>query len=416
MLHMIDIPILNNHDIFIYPQEDNYIVYAPLASVIAEASSDEIRLLEQELSASKINDTLAMLLQRDNKIISTISSSKSTELTILLNQRCNFSCSYCYSANGRDTTELSPQQLCDIFDWFIQKQRGDELEIVFSGGGDPLLSFDLLHDAILYAKSLARKEDVLLHIGIVTNGSLVTPEIIDFIQEHAIELVISCDILPDVHNTQRSHFTTVADTLYMLKEYHIPVGIRATITPLNVNRQEEMVHYLHEYFPHIQSAAFEIVLSATLFSTKDELQIFYQNFIKHIFKAQQVGEQYGITIGNTIINNVSSLKERACLGKIVVTPQGIITACSRLSSPKEAYFQDLQYGCVSNGKINIDTIKERTLIDAGCNNYGACKSCIAKYHCSGGCLLARKTLPTEYFTEYCNFMKQMVVECLKINL
>ena len=413
MKHEIAIPALNSLDIFVYQLTDEKVlIYAPFANTVVESCRDEILDMEQKAINNIYSEELALLSAKEEKIYRTSKPENITELSVLINQRCNFSCAYCYSADGRDNREMSLEQLISIIDWFVDKRRGTELEIIFSGGGDPLLSFTLLCQGIEYACNKAWQMGVKLNWGIVTNGSTITDEQLDFIEKYKINLVVSFDIIEEVHNKQRSHYDVVSATIDRLCCRNMPFGIRSTITPLNVNRQEEMVNELHQRFPRVKSAAFEAVLNKDLFASANELDLFYRDFANGLFAAQQLGDSLGITIGNTIVNNIDTCKERACLGKLVATPYGHITACSRISSPKEKHFDRFLYGKIDTSGIQINKVAVDRILSEDVNSYSECSSCIAKWHCSGGCLLARYSLPDEFFACYCKFMKRMVAQRL----
>ena len=402
-----------NIDLFAYQTgEDTYLLYAPESAVICIATKKDIKNLELRSAKNESDDFIEALANNLGEIHQVCTPDNITELTVLLNQKCNFSCSYCYSAAGRSNKTIDSAQFKTILDYFITPERGDKLSIIYSGGGDPVLSFDIFQSSVIYARKKATMQNIELSIGIVTNGSTLADEHIDFIRNHNIELVVSCDILEDVHNAQRSHYNTVAATIDKLCNVGIEFGIRSTITPLNVTRQSEMVEVLHQRFPKIRSAAFEVVLNKDLFPEAEDLSHFYDEFINHIFEARKVGRKYGITIGNTLINNVQSLKVRACLGKLVVTPYGNLTACSRIASSQEAYFDNFVYGRVVDNKIEIDCDKYHNLMHHNADNEIGCSDCIAKLHCGGGCLLARLSNPKAYMDAYCNFVRGMTMRAV----
>lgn len=405
-----NIPNLNSKEIFAYPHNGKYLLYAPLADIVGFADELEILSMEEKLGKGEEDDTVNYILaESDRNIDRSGTWSQQTELTILLNQKCNFACSYCYSKEGRDQTEISLELVKKALNHFLNPERGKSLSVVFSGGGDPILSFDIFREAVIYTKHIANLRCLCVEIGIVTNGSTLKDEYITFIKQNHVNLVVSCDILRDVHNAQRSHYDIVAATIDRLCEQGINVGIRSTITPLNVERMKEMVEELHIRFPKVHEAAFEPVLNKDLFPTVLSLNDFYNNFIIHIFEAISYGNQLGITIGNTSINNIDTNKTRACLGKEVLTPHGQLTACSRISSPKEAHYKSFCYGNLSLADgFNVDYNRYKEIIAYNVDSYESCQSCLAKYHCSGGCLLARKSLPNEYFEAYCHFNRELV--------
>lgn len=406
--------IFNKHNIFIVATTDNqYLVYAPLSGVAFYASREELQQISQIIVNQESNEISESLLDKCEIIYETKSTDTIQELTILLNQKCNFSCSYCYSANGRSSVVLDKQKIFSVLDFFINPTRGTGLSIVFSGGGDPILSFDEFKSSVEYARKISNKYSINLNIGIVTNGSTLSDDYINYIKVNHIDLVVSFDILKDVHNTQRSHYDEVVSTIDKLCRKGIQFGVRSTITPLNVSRQCEMVEELHSNFPQIKGAAFEAVLNKKLFSSSAELKQFYEDFIHNFFKAEQQGDEYGIIIGNTIVNSVDSCKERTCPGKLVITPEGHLVACSRLSSNKEMHYDYFKYGVVDKNKVYIDNEKYNTLMSHNVRTKSECQSCVAKWHCGGGCLLAEVSNSAEYFSEYCYFMQNMVISVVE---
>lgn len=406
---MIETPLLNSHDIFAYPSDGAYLLYAPLSGCAAMCDAQELSTLEGMLAADDIQGDLATLLDRSQLVSVPQGADTLTEMTILLNQVCNFSCSYCYSARGRDKSVLDRQLLMHALDAFVTPRRGRHLSLTFSGGGDPMLSFDLLAEAVQYARSLAQQRGIRLDIGVVTNGSTLTDPKIAFIRHNQLQLVVSCDILPDVHNAQRSHYEQVAATIDRLCHEGLTVGLRSTITPLNVCRMVEMVDALHSRFPKVSSAAFEAVLNPSLFADIPALQRFYHQFVEQIFAAIDHGRSLGLEIGNTVINNVSTCKTRSCLGKLVLTPHGSLTACSRIASPADAHYQRFVFGRIDpqDGML-IDTDVYQSIMQSAHCHLAECKSCIAKYHCSGGCLLAHQMLSPGQMQAYCEFNREMV--------
>lgn len=345
-------------------------------------------------------------------------------LNILLNQKCNFSCSYCYSAGGRSNVELSISQVTAVLDYFINRSRGDSLEVVFSGGGDPSLSFPTFREGVIEARRMAEERGVKLNIGMVTNGSRLDDTQIDFFKQQDIDIVISFDILEDVHNRQRSHYDVVAGTINrLIAAGHCP-GIRSTITPLNVCRQVEMVEELKTRFPKLNAAAFETVLNFSLFPTLTDLRKFFDDFVDNYFAAAERGRKIGILIGNTIHNSIQSFEERACPGKLVLSSDGSLTACSRVSAVGDPHYDTFRYGSISpDGEITIDHERYRSLMDASRldadnpdNCRSECRDCIAKWHCGGGCLLARKTASEQQMAELCRFTCKMVEQAYRFEL
>ena len=97
--------------------------------------------------------------------------------TVELTERCNLECAHCYINLPADDQqaqrkELTYEQWCNIFDQIAEEGC---LSLLLTGG-EPLLRPDFL-DIYAYAK---RKGFI---ITLFTNGTMLTPEIADYLQE-----------------------------------------------------------------------------------------------------------------------------------------------------------------------------------------------------------------------------------------
>jgi len=220
-------------------------------------------------------------------------------------------------------------------------------------------------------------------------------------------------VLEDVQNRQRGKYKKVCEGINYLIENGIYPGIRSTITRLNVHRMEEMVYEMVSKFPALGGIAFEPVLNPSLFADAFQLVAYYNAFIDHYFKAAELGSDFQLYVGNTVVLDAETCKERACLSKFTLTPEGEITACSRISSSKEDYYEYFRYGAIGEkGELIIDSKKLERIMQNNVYAYLECSSCIAKWHCGGGCLLARYCNNPEYFDCYCDFVRKMTVKSL----
>ena len=96
MKHEIAIPALNSLDIFVYQLTDEKVlIYAPFANTVVESCRDEILDMEQKAINNIYSEELALLSAKEEKIYRTSKPENITELSVLINQRCNFSGAYC---------------------------------------------------------------------------------------------------------------------------------------------------------------------------------------------------------------------------------------------------------------------------------------------------------------------------------
>ncbi len=153
-----DVTLLNSRDIFPIPvgtffEKENeacYMVYAPLANLFYLSKKEEIERLDKQLADGKEStDSLLMkLLDRNafKDMETEVSPDTFCTLHLLLNEKCNFSCRYCYSAQGRSTREMTEDQIKTMLEYFLSTERKavKDRTVMFMGGGEPTLSWRLL--------------------------------------------------------------------------------------------------------------------------------------------------------------------------------------------------------------------------------------------------------------------------------
>lgn len=398
---------------YLRDSEDRYLLYSPLAHSLAIVDGKELDELTWELESGKrFVDT-----ELQQQLIERIEEPRPNfvthpndvfALTILPNNICNFSCSYCYAAQGHGNDELSEEVLRTVLDFFVDPKRitRRDLYISFGGGGEPLLSWSKVKFAIVYSDSLAREHGFTINYSYASNGSVVNDDIIRTIHTYSIKVNISFDILEEVQNVQRKNYEKVCRTLDLLLENDIIPTINSVITPLNVARQSEMVEQIHSRFPKLRRLSFDYVVDAALYKQRDRLRAFYNQYIEHFFQAEVVGKQVDITVSSIKRHNLEQIKTRSCAGGFDLTPQGKFSMCFFVSSPNEALYEDFVYGKVDNGKLVFDPQKFKTLIEFSSNDRAKCRHCFIRWHCGGGCFYHIKSYSEEMLDVMCEFQRK----------
>ncbi len=129
-----------------------------------------------------------------NRVISVIVSASLTD-------RCNLNCDYCYAPV--DQNDMTSETLLRVVDWAVSATPpGDTLELGFFGG-EPLLRLDLMGEAATRAKERASSEGVPLRLRVTTNGTLIDDATLSFLDDHSIDLCISIDGPPPIHDRHR---------------------------------------------------------------------------------------------------------------------------------------------------------------------------------------------------------------------
>lgn len=402
---------------------NRYLLYSPLAHNILIADPQAIEQLAAEfVHNGKFSDPdlqRKLIDEQINPVPNYVTSPYDVfALTILPNNICNFSCSYCYASKGHGHDEISEDALRNVLDFFISPSRikRHDLYISFGGGGEPLLSWQKMRYAIEYSSKRAEKYGFNIHFSFASNGSVIDNEIIKAIHHYNIKTNISFDIIEKIQNTQRKNYDVVCKTLDRMLDENIIPTINSVITPLNVELQMDMVEQLHSRFPKIRRLSFDYVVDANLYRNPESLRIFYDRYIENFFLAQETGKRYGITVSSIKYHNLEQIKMRACAGGFDLSAQGKISMCFFVSSPKEPLFNDFVYGEIkSNGILQFDENKFKTLVEASENRRKSCQHCFIRWHCGGGCLYQIKTYKTEMLDVMCEFQKKFSLIALLNN-
>ncbi len=422
---------LNESEIFLEPagnglgltdNEQIQILYSPLTEGIALVQKDDaVRIAAYCQNPAETDDKeIADLIgeMTPDRIPSPHSSGTLhdiTKLSILPNLTCNFTCSYCYSAKGRSRTVIEWKKVKAVLDFFIDEKRiqPQPLSIFISGGGEPLMSWDIVYKTLQYARLRATEKGFPLYMSIVTNGSLLTEAIAAEIKKYGCSVCISYEILPELQDAQRKHYERVKENILMLGRMGVRTMLNSTITPLSVSRMKEMICEAINTYPFVSQYTMEPVTGAGIFSSSEALHRFYDDFYNGYIACKQIAEQQGFNLRFTFDDSLRGITVRHCPGKFALTPQGTISACHLTSSPKEDRYSRCVYGQVNDdGKLELDSGKFDQLKAINVFSYERCRDCFAKWSCGGECLARNDTYPESYMKEVCAFNRKFVKHLL----
>lgn len=394
---------------------DVYVLaYAPLADcalILKNDDWDRVKLCidENVQPYDELMDVVAGLIDEDlyklkDSAIRSIEDFQN--LSILPNNKCNFSCSFCYSAKGRANDELTFDQAKNAIDSFIRETSPQKLSLSILGGGEPLISWTLVKEIIEYAETRAEKYDKTVNTSITTNASLISDEIIEYFKSHRIITVVSYEILEEIQNLHRGHYSLVKRKIERMFELGYIPQFNTVITPENVRRIPEIVAKAHADFPKLKYLCTDPVISQDIFANVDELRSFHNTFIDSFFKAKELGSDLGLKVDCTANLSMECTIDRYCPGEMGVTAGGLITSCPCVSSEKEKGFESYVYGKVTSTGVKVDAGKFKDILGKNLYSNPKCKNCPMKYNCGGGCMHKNNIFPTEFIAETCRFTRE----------
>jgi radical SAM protein with 4Fe4S-binding SPASM domain len=402
---------------------DVQLIYAPLSDNMLLADTTTVEALEQAVTSpasteSEYSDLLAQLkpcadLQLRN---STTAPDMYQTLYVLPNYVCNLSCSYCYSAKGRSSKHLSEEHLRATLDYFVDSKRcnGKPLKISFVGGGEPLLSWNIVGQGIEYANKRAYDQNIKLHFGLITNGTVVSPEIIDALKKYNVHPRLSFEIIEDLQNKQRGQYDNVCRTLDLLAEAGINTEVRSVITQDSVERIEEMVEEMFRRFPFVRRMYFDPVADHNLFRNADFTRTFYNTYRQSMLKARRMAADNGKHVLCAVSRSLETVSERYCNGEFCLTPEGTVSICLEVSSPNEETYSQSIYGAVNDKNILIlNHEKYKALRQSQTANANPeCCQCFVKWNCGGGCTAEKRRYTAEVRNIICDFVRDFSCDLL----
>ena len=131
-------------------------------------------------------------------------------VTILTTLQCNFACDYCLQGDHHDwnasVTRMDPATAHRVCDWIarqLDSVRPKKLSVTFFGG-EPLLNLEALYLIAERTWRATKERSIKLSSSIITNGLLLTPEVVDRLTPYGLEGVkVTLDGDRETHDHMR---------------------------------------------------------------------------------------------------------------------------------------------------------------------------------------------------------------------
>lgn len=169
-------------------------------------------------------------------------SNEQLHLTVAPTLDCNFACPYCYenARKGKMSQETQSQLLS-----YIEKKfrNGTKTLDITWYGGEPLLYPEIIDNLASNCRRLAERYSASVGMSLVTNGYLLTKEIIEMLERNKIlSIQITLDGMAGNHNQRRylrngeGTFEKIVNNIKLFKDTTIRVNVRMNVD--NINRDD----------------------------------------------------------------------------------------------------------------------------------------------------------------------------------
>lgn len=328
---------------------------------------------------------------------------------MVLTEVCNLACNYCFLGNGKNNKEHNLKVMDEAIaekslNVFIEESllscndNNISREIIFYGG-EPLINFRVLKFIVeLYKKyRIDGFCPFEITFSIITNGTLITHDIAQYLKENNINVSLSLDGPTFKANenrilksTKECAYNDILKGLSILQKNNCIFGLSYTLSEQSLEvKEEDLLKFL------IENKIYSISFNTLICDEDLKIESYYDNVVTYIINFWELARNNGI------VEDRMSRKIKA-----FATREFLYNDCAATAGCQLCFYPDgtirICHGCKkgdSNTNWNIFDSKnmkyaEREEIFAW-TKYSPifnkeCQYCPAISICGGGCVLNKK--------------------------
>jgi uncharacterized protein len=324
--------------------------------------------------------------------------------TVVLNLTsvCNLGCSYCHS----NVDGLNQKMPLDILDGALlilkrtAQATGQKVTLELLGSGENLVAPDLVKRVCEKVVDM-RAEGIKIHLSVVTNATLITDENLAWMAPAVDVFSVSWDGDREIMDTQRatkgggSVYDRMMESFATFRRHQVYFTLRATVSAMSVSRLPAMVQLAaDDIFKDVKHSKSISIEPITSMGRGDELSqpdvvLFNQKF----WEARDLGRTLGINVVSGLVFPTARAVYCGVPGPMmVVTPDGNLASCSRISKPSDPTWDYFHFGNFSHidQKFNFNEAQINKFRALSVDDHEECRECFFKAHCTGGCYALRE--------------------------
>jgi len=338
---------------------------------------------------------------------------------IHVTNQCNLRCPYCYIHKTLDKMALETgRQSIDAVIRSAVVHKFQRVKLKYAGG-EATLDFPLVAAFQSYAEEQAAQHQLHLESVVLSNGVVITDQMIDFLQRHRMNLMVSLDGVGEIHDSQRpfangrGSFRQVEKSLDKLIQRQFLPDISITVSNRNLHSLADTVEYVLER---------DLPFSLNFFRDNEcsagmtDLRYANQQLIEAMMSAFRVIEKHlpRRSLLNAIVDraNLQQAHTRTCgVGQnyLVIDQYGGVAKCHmEIEKPITTIQAEDPLFLINQDKIGIQNlyVEEKE----------GCRDCDWRYWCAGGCplLTYRATGRYDVKSPNCNIYKAIFPEVLRL--
>ncbi len=341
-----------------------------------------------------------------------------------LTKNCNLACRYCFERQSETKNSSEGIMSFDTFnrglDFFqrlinLDKDRFNERKTIIFYGGEPFHNKKLLFSAITEIQNRIKKGDLPVQskMLVVTNGTLMNDEDIQFIKKNGVTVTFSLDgdrqasvnrVYPDGDTLAWNKAT---ETFKKCVEAGIDLNIACTLSPETIARQKEVL----DYFISIGATniGFNVILDNDIIQLNTDYDDKAADFVTTAYRTLS---DNNITENRTRRRLDVFKHKHPCLfdcnaaggRQIAIAPNGDIGICHEHIMDKKHFIttiDDMEFDPKQSAEYKMWNKRSPLYIDS-------CQNCIALGVCGGGCVINSERKHDSIFIPDQRFCKQTI--------
>lgn len=317
---------------------------------------------------------------------------KTMTLAFVLTNKCNLRCKYCFQNIKKDNFDFSLQTILSTIENFCLKNKDKKnIFIDLSGSGEPLLMIDDVVSIADLCTRLRKQTGVNIIPQLVCNGTLLSPKIVNLLQDKLILFGASFDGIKDYHDQNRV-FPDGKPSYEMIRKNLLAIKMNdyvGTTMVISTNFNQNLldcylnmlecsktvsVKFQRVFDVKKQSFQFQKELINGLTETADYIIDRAQKHdLKLLFAMLNGDDTFGTMISRVFVSNKVFSRCDAGVGRIAYSINGRPYPCVPAISVSEM---------VLNSNLSNPFFKES-------KDQNFCGDCEAKYYCGGECPIVK---------------------------
>lgn len=320
--------------------------------------------------------------------------------------RCEHTCQYCQVSrvsSNKEKYDFSKSNLYKAINLMLSSPE-KYLTMEFQGG-EALLAFDLIKEAIEYVKPKALKYSKEINFVICTNLAPINEEILNYCRDEKVLISCSLDGHKELHNTNRirpgrNSYELVEKGLNLSFDIIGRENVSALMTTTNISLKYP-IEIIDEYRKFGFNSVFLRPISPYGFATKNKISKyqtsefleFYERGLDYILNLNRAGEFFRETYTAVILKKILTAFSENYVD--LLSPSGLINSVIVYDYDGKVFLSDesrmlaqmndytFQLGTVNDSweKLLSNPLVDK-IADSGVNDYLAgCSTCAYNVYC-----------------------------------